>query len=122
MIEFTNNHWKPTTVVFIQSLVWSKQNVTLNFLCQEREHGKEWPNRLEDFVEVEVQFRNIMQFKLNFGGADKQAILGFDVVDISAKGWENINFKIEDYENDRISFFCEAIEVLHVFPKAKLKL
>lgn len=91
-------------------------------MYQEREHGKEWPNRLEDFVEVEVQFRNIMQFKLNFEGADKQSVLGFDVVDISAKGWENINFQIEDYENDRISFFCEAIEVLHVFPKGKLKL
>jgi hypothetical protein len=58
MITFKNNNWRPTTVAFIQSLVWSQKDVTITFLCQEKEEGKGWPNREEVFVAVEVQFKN----------------------------------------------------------------
>lgn len=119
MIEF-NTNWQPTTVVFIESLVWSRQDVTIIFLCQEREGSKEWPNRGEAFVEVEVQFKNCTQFKLNFGDTYLQPVLGFDILDISVNAWESINFQIEDYENDCIGFLCEAIEVLHVIPERKI--
>ena len=57
MIIFKTNNWQPTTVAFIQSLVWSKQEIIITFLCQEREGRKEWPNRQEAFVAVEVQFK-----------------------------------------------------------------
>lgn len=111
MITFKNNNWQPTTVAFIQSLVWSQKDATITFLCQEREE-KEWPNRQEAFVAVEVQFKNCTQFKLNFEGDTLQPAFGFDILDVSANGWESIHFQIEDYENDCINFYCEAIEVL----------
>ncbi|WHT38274.1 hypothetical protein QNH98_14655 [Myroides sp. mNGS23_01] len=122
MITFTTNNGQPTTVAFIQSLVWSKKDVTIMFLCQEKEEGKGWPNREEAFVVVEVQFLNCTQLKLNVEGDILQPAFGFDILDVSAKGWENINFQIEEYENDCIGFYCEAIEVLPVFSKTTLKL
>lgn len=122
MITFKNNNWRPTTVAFIQSLVWSKKDVTITFLCQEKEEGKGWPNREEVFVAVEVQFKNCTQVKLNFEGDSLQPAFGFEILDVSANGWENVNFQIEEYENDCIGFYCEVVEVLPVFSKTTLKL
>jgi len=121
-MTFTTNNGQPTTVAFIQSLVWSKKDVTIMFLCQEKEEGKGWPNKEEAFVVVEVQFKNCTQLKLNVEGDILQPAFGFDILDVSANGWENINFQIEEHENDCIGFYCEAIEVLRVFPRTLLKL
>jgi len=112
MIRFTTNNGLPNTVVFIQSFAWSKKDITITFLCQEKEEGKGWPNREEAFVGVEVRFKNCTQVKLNFEGDSLQPVFGLDILDVSANGWENINFQIEEYENDCIGFYCEAIEVL----------
>lgn len=119
MITFKNNNWRPTTVAFIQSLVWSQKDVTITFLCQEKEEGKGWPNREEVFVAVEVQFKNCTQVKLNFEGDSLQPAFGFEILNVSANGWENIHFQIEENENDCIGFYCEVVEVLS---KTSLKL
>ena len=111
MKTFNSSNWNPTTVVFIQSLVWSSRDLTLTLLCQERENEKEWPNREGTFKTVEVLFKNCTQFKLNFEGIALQPVFGFGILDVSANGWENINFQIADDENDCIGFYCEAIEV-----------
>lgn len=112
MKTFNSSNWDSTTVVFIQSLVWSNRDLILTLLCQERENEKEWPNREGAFKTVEVWFKHCTQFKLNFEGATLQPLYGLTVLDISAHGWENINFQIADDENDCIGFYCEAVEVL----------
>lgn len=35
--------------------------------------------------------------------------MGFDILNVSSYGLENINFKIEDYENGILNFDCEEI-------------
>ncbi|WP_413512058.1 hypothetical protein [Myroides odoratus] len=48
-------------------------------------------------------------------------ISGFDILDLSGNRWENINFQIEDYENDRIAFYCAGIEILNVHKPTERK-
>jgi hypothetical protein len=68
----------------------------------------------KDFFEIKMNFSNVSNLKLDFGGAGLHQILGFDILDISNNGLEKINFQIEDYENDSINFICEEIEIIEV--------
>jgi hypothetical protein len=61
-------------------------------------------------------FVGVRQFQLKeFGGLPTQ-IVGFDIVDVSDRGLENIEFSVEDYEHGRIGFVCKEIEVKSVEP------
>lgn len=49
-------------------------------------------------------------FIKDFGPTPKQ-ITGFDISD---RGWENVKFQIEDYEQGEIGFVCNSVEILSV--------
>ncbi|PSL41775.1 hypothetical protein B0H99_10118 [Planomicrobium soli] len=36
------------------------------------------------------------------------------IVDLSRKGWENIKYEVEDFENNTLGFYCSEIEVISV--------
>ena len=38
------------------------------------------------------------------------------IIDLSDRGWESVNYEVEDYENDRIHFFCREVEITGVSP------
>ncbi|MDN7240829.1 hypothetical protein QWY14_03460 [Planococcus sp. N028] len=40
--------------------------------------------------------------------------VGLAVHDLRNKGWENIKFEVEDYENDSLKFYCSEIELISV--------
>lgn len=103
--------WKPSDVAFLKKLQWSDKNLIIVFCCQLRINSSFWPNLTQPFFDVNILFKNVLNFKLDFKEMGLQQITGFDIVDISDDGLERINFKIEDYENDIIYFLCESIEV-----------
>lgn len=67
-----------------------------------------------EFFEVSIMFKNIVNLKLDINGQGLHQVSGFDIIDVSNDGLEKINFRIEDYEYDSISFSCQEIEVNEV--------
>lgn len=110
-ITSIHNAWRPSDIAFIKALKWSINNLVIVCYCQLRDSVSEWPNMSNDFFEVTITFKNISGLKLDFNGTGLHQILGFDILDISDNGLEKINFQIEDYENDTISFCCEEVEI-----------
>jgi hypothetical protein len=114
------NAWQPSDIAFIKSFEWSVHNLVINFYCQLREGVNGWPDVSKEFFEVSLTFGNVSGLKLAFDSSGLQQVSGFDILDISNNGLENINFQIEDYENGVISFSCEDIEVNKVSNPIKI--
>ena len=63
---------------------------------------------------IRMRFSGVKDLTLkDFGGWPTQ-ITGFDIIDISERQLEGIWFKVTDYENGVIRFFCGAAEVEQV--------
>lgn len=112
--------WEPSDIAFIKSLEWSGRNLVIVFYCQLRKNANGWPDTSKYFFEISITFNNVSSLKLNFNTAGLQQVSGFDIMDISEDGLEGINFKIEDYENDSISFNCEEVEINEVYSPGKI--
>lgn len=106
--------WKPSDVAFVKALKWSINNLEIIFYCQLRNGVNGWPDMSKDFFEISMTFKNVSNLKLDFNGIGLHQLSGFDILDISNSGLEKVNFQIEDYENDSISFNCEEIEINEV--------
>ncbi|HBV15073.1 hypothetical protein [Chryseobacterium carnipullorum] len=115
-------NWKPSDIAFIKSFEWSSHNLVIIFYCQLRENVNGWPNLSGNFFEVSIIFKIVSVLKINFSGTGLHQISGFDILDVSANGLEKINFQVEDYENDSISFFCEEIEIDKISSSKKIEI
>ena len=70
--------------------------------------------RMAETFRLHLRFTGVQSFELHeFGGGWTQ-IMGFDIVDVSDRQWDKIKFEVIDYEDQRLSFFCETVEVLAV--------
>jgi hypothetical protein len=103
--------WKPSDIAFVKYFEWSNQNLQIVFYCQLRQKMNEWPNILRDFFELSITFKTVSSLKIDFKGLGLHQFSGFDILDISDDGFEEINFQIEDYEDDSLSFYCHEIEI-----------
>ncbi|HVI46522.1 MAG TPA: hypothetical protein VM802_16720 [Chitinophaga sp.] len=122
-IELITNvypNWKPSDIAFIKTVEWSTSNIMMIVYCQLRGDGGGWPDMSNDFFEVILMFSNVSHFRLDFTAKGVQQISGCDILDVSGNGLENINYQIEDYENDIINFSCEEIEVIEVSTPFKI--
>ena len=58
---------------------------------------------------IEILFKKADEVKIkNF-----QQVLGFDIVDVSDKGWSFLNYDIIDIEYRDISFRCNDVEIIN---------
>lgn len=112
--------WAISDFVFIKSLEWTNDNLIIRLYSQSRNKGVNWPDIDRDFLAIDIEFRNVSDFRASFTGFGLQQVSGFDIIDISKNGLEGINFEVEDYENDVIKFGCKAIEILSVSSPFKL--
>lgn len=61
---------------------------------------------------VSLRCKNVHGLKVDELSYPMQ-IAGFEIVDNSDKGWEaNQRYTVRDYEDGKISFYCETIEIL----------
>jgi hypothetical protein len=86
--------------------------LTIEALFQPRVDS--WPNFDEKMFRVTIAFDDVSNFSLkDFGGGPVQ-IMGFDILFVGDRGFEGINYEVEDYEDGRIHFFCGGVNVLSV--------
>ena len=85
----------------IQKLVYysnetESANVILELLCQSE----------GVYYILEVMFVNVHNFTAKFPGTSHTQVTGFNIVDISERQYEKLNFMIEDFDDDTVSFYC----------------
>jgi len=103
--------WCPSDFAFIKAMDWSVGTLVIVFYCQLRAQRYEWPDTSETFFEVSISFEKTSGLKLDFSGTGLHQVSGFEVLDVSENGWEKINFRIEDHENESIGFNCEDVVI-----------
>lgn len=63
-----------------------------------------------------IRFERVSGLELKeFGGSIAQ-VRGLEIHDISDAGWEQKNWEVRDFENSRVSFTCEHVEICSVDP------
>lgn len=105
--------WSPNSVAFIKEVHWVSGDLVMTCYCQVRGKKYQWPDFIENFFAMRIIFKDIESFELKIN-SELQQITGFDILDISDRGFEKINFEIEDYEDNVIRFCCRDIEILQV--------
>lgn len=71
----------------------------------------EYPDKTMN--EIWVQFYMISGLKINNIGGKYNQIMGFEIIDQSASGWEQEQrYVVRDYENGVIEFYCKAIVIM----------
>ncbi len=113
--------WEPADVAFIRSLYYQAQQTEspaelhLECIVERRDtatHG--WPSETNPRFKANLRFTGVTDLSIKgFGDGDTQ-IMGFDVVDLSDRGWEQVKYEVQDYENTRIHFLCAGFEVIDV--------
>ncbi|MFS3929257.1 hypothetical protein ACL9SP_11405 [Priestia flexa] len=72
--------------------------------------GKERPK-----LELVLKFKEITDLTMQRVGGSFNQLLGFSITDISNAGWESDKrYKIDDYENDVLHFYCKEIEFISI--------
>ncbi|WNS82250.1 hypothetical protein RRU94_16055 [Domibacillus sp. DTU_2020_1001157_1_SI_ALB_TIR_016] len=61
---------------------------------------------------VQFRFHNPQNIHFESGGFYHQISLNID--DITERGWENMKYEVEDYEDNALSFFCAEVEVISI--------
>jgi len=114
-VQQTIGSWNPsdlaviTRLELVSSEKLSNTKMRINALFQPRTDA--WPNFEEEVFEVVIDFDGVGNLTLKeFGGGFVQ-IMGFDINFVGDRGMEGINFRIEDYEDDRIRFDCSGITI-----------
>ena len=74
------------------------------------------------FFEIDITFTGVCDLQINFGSNKTQQISGFDILDVTKNGLENINYEIEDYEDNIINFKCNNIEITSVSNAKKINI
>jgi hypothetical protein len=113
--------WYPGDLAFIERLelilqaTGDSSELLIDARFQRKDQAKNgWPGSMTDGISVTLRFDHISNLALReFGGGVKQ-VMGFDIVDISDRGWEDALFEVEDYEDGCIKFYCKSVEVVAV--------
>jgi hypothetical protein len=77
--------------------------------------GAGWPDPRGRWFRVVLVFTGVRNLRLRCDGFP-QAIMGFDIHDVSSRGSSGVQFQVEDYQGDRIGFDCRGVAVRSVTP------
>lgn len=121
IVKSVLGRWYPGDLAFVEyleySTIFQKADSTLKLvgLFQRRDTPqKGWPALNGKFYRVHLLFTGVKNLCISDFGTGPKQILGFDIIDVSDREWEDVKFEIEDYENDQIGFLCNAVEILLV--------
>ena len=90
---------------------------TLYFRMEEAELGYVLDLVIENEQErpplvCHLRFFGVSELRLEGFGGTGTRIMGFDVNDISDRGWEGISVEVYDFENNDIHFFARRMEIV----------
>lgn len=120
MVSNVLGRWSPSDLAYVEAFSVQQDsktkysNLAMKSLFQRKDTCKAWPSENSPFFLVELLFYNVKNLNLHEFGQIPVQIAGFDIIEISDRQWENINFFIEDYENGKIEFYCDGIEIISI--------
>ena len=108
-VEEVMGYWSPRSLAIIKNLELKSDRLVIDALFQAT--AKSWPDFSKEMFRVVIVFDGVGNLQMKgFGGGPVQ-IMGFDIHFVGDRGLEGINYEIEDYEDNRISFFCRGISI-----------
>ena len=113
--------WNPSDLAFIDAFECRRAHgdeasqLRIMAKFQRRNNrDKVWPNDCAPYVKVTILFFGVINLSLKEFGPLPMQISGFDIIDVSSRGMENIQYIIEDYENGQIYFECAEVSIEEV--------
>lgn len=113
--------WNPADVAYIHSLSYSaeasKESAELQLGCvlERRDCSSNgWPSESNPRFAVDITFGRVSNLSIKDFGDGETQIMGFDIIDLSDRGWEHHNFEVVDYEGRRLHFYCMTIRITNV--------
>ncbi|WP_456364460.1 hypothetical protein [Priestia aryabhattai] len=83
----------------------NKAHLEIDFVIEDKENK-------DKKILAKFCFHHSKQVYLDSDGTYHQIHL--DIEDITDRGWENARYKVLDYEEGTLSFYCSSVEVLSV--------
>lgn len=117
LVEEALGRWRPCDLAFIESLSYvsgeegTRSKLDIVALFQRRDEAKE-PSKAAGTARVAIRFEGVSNLNVKSFGPFPKQVVGFDITDVSDRGWERIRFAVEDYENGDISLNCEDVTIL----------
>ena len=109
--------WHPGDLAFIEEVRISgglgheKPLLELTALFQPRSLSSSgWPDFEAQFHRVVLKFDQVSDFVLRHPPSGQ--VTGFAIEDVRNSGMEKLNYRVEDYENGCIFFYCEKISLV----------
>ncbi|HOW73056.1 MAG TPA: hypothetical protein PKY77_20870 [Phycisphaerae bacterium] len=62
-------------------------------------------------VRAQFDFNGVSGLQVNKFGGGETRIVGFDIVDISDRHWQHLNWEVIDYEDGCLRFHCDTAQV-----------
>lgn len=94
----------------VNNEIESGSSLVMRSLAQPRAAGP-WPAVHGEWFEVTLRFLGVQDLRLSGFGPGPRQVMGFAIDDCSDRQLEGIAYRVGDYEDDRISFFCARVVV-----------
>jgi len=96
-------------LAIIRSLNVDMETNIMEWVALFQRHQNAWPDFTLSFTKLLLRFEGIRALAINNYQENIFQVMGFDIIDQSNFG-QRI-YKVEDYEDGKISFYCDEIIV-----------
>jgi hypothetical protein len=114
--------WNPSDIAFVNILTLDvtddgAAHLQLTARLQPRYKHLSWPSNDREWFIIKLEFSAVRDFCVRGMGPGALQVMGFEIEDVAGRGLEGVRYRIGDYEDDKISFFCTDVEIADVAPE-----
>jgi hypothetical protein len=111
-----------TLTAIIPNPTWTQFRIVRR-LCWSANRERPWEYDVLMTVETEdtkprcqltAVFAAVRDFRFAEAGARETRIVGLNVLDVSSRQWEGVNWEVTDYDDDDIRFVCRDIQLTDI--------
>src|SRR5690348_1075270 len=117
-----HSSWRPVDLAFILDFIYyanidrecgdEGSVVVIRALSQPRTRASSsWPNPDGEWFKASLRCIGVRDLTLIGFGPGPQQVMGFSIAYYSNRGWEGISAKVEDFEDNRLFFYCHRVIV-----------
>lgn len=106
----------PTDVAFVDAIALSvhdghdgRTKLVLAVRAQRREPGLAWPQHEASFISLELQFTGVRDISLGRLATLPHQVEGFDIIDLSEAGMEDIALEVLDFEKGSLHWLAGGV-------------
>lgn len=107
-VESIIGKWNSHDLAIINRIVYDSEKAELLLYGSSQARSKSWPNFGESFDSIKLSFYGVSNLHLKQFGESGCQIMGFAV---TAPIVEGGYYEVEDYEDGRIEFICDSVEI-----------